>query len=528
MPNQHFKNAFATHHDQLVIGCGVLMLLVLDAAITIPNDILTEVAPALLFQSLCWTVGFLIIVHTSAKQRLRLCEPGPLIFGLLLLYCIYPSLTWCRVQRLPLNVVLSTSDANVLFMLHGLFFLGIAIGYRLLRRERPGFMEHVSSRLPSPLPLLIAAMSVIAITTVSRVLSGGQIIPSVNYDTNWTSAFDQVNHLRSEGGATYIYAQILSKISTYPAAAFGIGCGLLLGKTLRAGRKPLRTIGIIGLLALANYVFGEGERSPVIVALIITILFADAIAGPISLRSIGPALAILLLGFMFAGYFRMYREYGVAEAVSLAATDLWENNEEYTAGEFTAMLAKEAVMLDRSRNQEAEGLEYIYENVVELVPSQIAPAKLTWKPTAILLSEELLGRLYQAKGAGVAGATIGDGLRLAGVLGVPVLGLLFGGVFGLIQRWSFRSAGVSPQPVLLRLALAAALYGFAFVVIRGSFGELLVYVLYGVVIPWFLLSSVMRGRSAWLYGTSGAEIIPAVTKYLGASHWRLSRLRKGF
>jgi hypothetical protein len=498
----------------------MFILLVLDAAVTIPNDILTEVAPMLLFQFICWSVGFLIIVHTPTKQRLRLCDPGPLIFALLLLYCIYPSLTWCRFQRLPFNVALSTSDGNLLFMLHGLLFLGIAIGYRISRCVRPAFMDHVSTRLPSPLPLLIAVLSVLAITTISRVASGGQVIPDINYGTNWTTNFDQANNSRIQGGASYVYTQILSKISSYPTTALGIGCGLVLARALRTRRKLLRTIGFIGLLALVTYLFGDGQRSPTIISTIIAIMFADAIAGPLRVKSIGPAIAVLLLGFLFAGYFRAYREYGIADAARLAVADLQQNDEQYTAGEFTGMIAKEAAMLDRYRNQGSEGVTYFYESVFALIPSQLVPQKLSWQATPNLLSEQFLGRAFADKGAGVAGATIGDGLRLAGLLGVPILGLLFGSIFGLVQRWSFRiQARVPDQPVLLKIALASAFYGMAFVVVRGSLGEVIVYLFYGVVLPWLVLSILMQKRSPWLYGTSAREdvfsALPAMVARVG-------------
>lgn len=502
------------HREHLWIAIGLPIVLLLDAIITIPDNMLAEVGPMLFFQVLCWSVGFLIVVQGRTKQPLRLCDPGPLIFGLLLVYCVYPSLNWCQFLQLPLNVVISDADAELLFAIHGGFFLSVAIGFRLSRCTRPSFMEDLSEvRLPSPWPLLIAALSVVALTTVLRLANGGMLIPDVNYGTIWSNNFSQLVNSRAEGGTSYFFTQLLSKVSSYPTAALGVGCGLLLARAVKNKRNVVRTVAIIGVLALVTYIFSTGERSPIIVAVILTILFADALAGPIRIRSIAPAVVVLLLGFLFSGYFRAYREYGILNAFDMAVGEFTQGGDQDPSGEFAGMLAKEATMLDIFRNRPPDGVMYLAESALALVPSQLAPSKLALKPTANLLSEQFLGKAATDNGAGVAGTTIGDGFRLAGLLGVPILGLMCGATFGGVQRWSFRTRGKSAdRPALLKLALAASFFSVAFVLVRCSIGEMLVYLVYLVVLPWIVLSTLLRKESPWLYGAPVEEPDHAVLK----------------
>jgi oligosaccharide repeat unit polymerase len=289
-------------------------------------------------------------------------------------------------------------------------------------------------------------------------------------------------------------------VSFYPDTALGLACGLLLATALRtrSTRRTYRSLGVIAALALITYLLGDGARSPVVISVVLAIMFADIIAGPIKLKTIAPAIALLLLAFMFAGYFRTYRDQGVVDAATLAVQDLRSSDEQRTSGEFISMLSKEAAIVDLYRQTAPEGVTYLFQSVLELVPSQLLPQKLDWDRTASTLSQAFL-RSGADLGAGVAGTNIGDGYRFAGALGVAVLACIFGGILGIVQRWSMQvQAGAKSGPVLLRLALAASYNSLGVVIIRASLGEMLVYLLYGVVLPWLVLSSLIRRPSAWV------------------------------
>jgi hypothetical protein len=255
---------------------------------------------------------------------------------------------------------------------------------------------------------------------------------------------------------------------------------------------------VVAALALLTYLLGDGARSPVLHAMTLTIMFADLIAGPIKLKSIAPAIALLLLAFVFAGYFRTYRDLGLADATTMAVQDLRSNDQQAISGEFFSMLSKEATIVELYRSSKPEGLTYLTQSVLELVPSQLLPQKLGWDRAASVLSERFLGSAA-AIGAGVAGTTIGDGYRFGGAFGVAILGCIFGGILGIVQRWSMHiHAGTKSGPVLLKLALAASFYSLGFVVVRASLGEMLVYLLYGIVLPWLVLSNLIAKPSPWL------------------------------
>jgi hypothetical protein len=493
----HQHNPNVRYLIAICVFCGAGVY----AAAVVPGYVLTAIGVSLYFQIFCWSIGFLLITQSNEGQSLRLCDPGPLLFGIFLIYGVYPSLIWCSLQTLPYNVALTLNDGSLLFILHGLYYLGIALGYRLLRSERPASLSSNSIPLPSSVPLLAVGMSVVLFALILRVASGGGLVPNVNYGTNWFAFQQKVSSARTEGGGSYLLVQLISRTSIYPPVILGVGFGLLLAKALRGKRYLFRNIALITLLATVFYVFGDGGRSPVIFSMLAMIFFADAIAGPLRLRYFIPVIAVLLLGFVFAGYFRQYREFGLVGAFRQGNSDFQNSAVQDSTGEFTSMLAKESTIIDIYRTKAPEGINYLIESVVSLVPSQLIPNKVDYETTALMLSREYL-RSSADEGAGVAGASIGDGYRFGGVIGVPVLGCLFGMIIGLVQRWSFRGNAHGPyRPVLLRIALAAWFFSMAFVVIRASLGEMIVYAFYMVLLPWLTVTRLIPG-SLWIQGAS--------------------------
>ena len=226
--------------------------------------------------------------------------------------------------------------------------------------------------------------------------------------------------------------------------------------------------------------------------MIITLVFADLANGPIPLKLVAPVILAGLLGFMMLGYYRNVRDLGLGEAVRVAYQRFGETPESDNAYEFTVMLTKEALVLELFEGVPKEGSQYLWASVLSLVPSQLVPQKLQWSSTAAVLSERMWGPSATAMGAGVGGTMIGDGYRFAGVAGIPILACLLGAMLGTVHRWLFGRRPRGSNLTFLRAIVVSGFYGFTFGLLRNPLGENLVYVLYGIVIPYWLLRFVIR------------------------------------
>jgi hypothetical protein len=278
----------------------------------------------------------------------------------------------------------------------------------------------------------------------------------------------------------------------------GIAGGLLLARTgARSRGARFATLLLIVFVGLLMMMLGDGTRHPSLIYILVALVFADCLISPLETSVIAVVAVLGLAAFLLFGYFRAYRNLGLREAAEVALDQYQRDKTSDAAGEFTGMLAKEAAMLQIAEEQGFEGPIYLVHSVLLLIPSQLLPDKFGWLNGADVLSKRLVGR-YAYKGAGVAGTTIGDGYYFAGAPGVAFLAGLFGLALGRVRSWSLQSTSGFGRPILLRLALAAGLTGFTYVMIRSDLSQILMYLLYVVVLPsWILNRLPVAGVRRW-------------------------------
>lgn len=465
------------------------------------TDVLMVAGKGMIVQITVWTAATVWIVRRNGNF-LRFSEPAAIVLMFAFLYLIYPSMLWMRTGTLAFGVSMDLQTASSLFFLHALFLTGFSVAYVLAAAEALPRGDLVVAQWPTGHLLFATAICVFMIAVGVRVATGGGLIPNANYSEMWFEGQGNVLRSRSVGGGNYILAQLGSKTYMYPWIVQGVGGGLILARALRRGRGEMAATLLVALFAAAIAVLGSGARSPAVIVMLITFAFADFVAGPVPLRLTVPLIIVGALGFMFLGYFRAYRNLGVEEAIRVAHETFSDNSEVSNAGEFTGMLAKEAAVFEMFKDGPREGPTYFWRSVLDLLPSQVAPQKLSWVATSDLLSEKFLGTAMAAAGAGVAGTTIGDGYRSGGPIGVLSLGAVLGALLGCVQRWltrEFREKNTGSA--FLKYALVAGYYGFTFCFVRSPLSEALMYLVYGLAVPYIVLSTVLRSPKSWLLAT---------------------------
>jgi hypothetical protein len=492
----------------VTIACGLFFY----TAATAPPELFSRVQVAFGVQLAVWAVCLIAGAHFSPGKTLRISNPVVLTVCLGTLYLIYPSIVWCRGDRIPYNVEIDPEMASQLFILHALFFAGFTIGYAFLAPAVRADKRIDVQGIAPPWRLFFLAMTPLALTTLVRVASGGGLLSQVNYGDQWIDTQANLAAARASGGIQYLLLQLQSKTWFYPIIAQGTAGGILLARALTSTKHYVwPRLSLICGAAIVMILLGDGGRSPTIVYVLVALIVCDTIAGPLPWRIIFPLAAGGLLFFFFAGYYRTYKNIGLSEAIQLIAEDYRHDQGSETAAEFTSMLAKEALTIQLMDQSGSDGSVYVIRSVLGVLPSQLVPGKLTWRPTADILSEEMLGPIAQS-GAGVAGTSVGDGYRFWGPAGVFLLAGIFGAIFGRIQAWGIRGVGPQNSPALLRLGLMAGLIGFSYLLIRSSLGELLTFVVYAGVIPWFAICFLFPKNQRWLGAAplkQGVPLFPA-------------------
>ena len=468
----------------------------LYAAETADGDVFHQVGFALGVQIATWAVCMIVAAGCCPGRILRISDPVVLTLLLSVLYLIYPSIVWCQGKEIPFDFGITADTASLLFFLHALFFLGLIAGYKC---TAPRADLHVDvRRLPSPWPLFIGAMPLLLATTVARLVSGGGLISNSTYGTNWFALQANVNDAHAAGGVGYVIVQVISKIWSYPIIMQGIGAGLLLA---RATRRP-RNSGVAYLIlicatAAAIALLGIGGRSPAIIYVLVALIFFDTIAGPLRWRIIAPFAVAGMMFFFLMGYVRKHFDLGFPQAFEIGYQEYRTDQDVNNAGEFTGMLAKEALAVQITHERGFDGM-YLVHAILSLVPSQILPAKMSWTPMRDVLSRRILGPIAADMGAGVDGASLGDGYAFAGAPGVFILTALFGIILGQVRKWGTRDSKGGNNPELLRVALMAGLIGFTHMLIRSDLAGMLTYVVYVLLIPWWVLRLLLPGTQNWM------------------------------
>jgi len=456
-------------------------------------------AVAMAFQIACWAIALILLARRHPLGQLRISDPGVLAMLWSAMYFIYPSVVWFQGGRIPDSVALTTESGVLLFWLHGLFMLGFVIGYLLLTRtlgRRAVKLD--TTHLPSGKWMYLLWFLPFIWAILVRLMSGGGLLPEATYGEMWYGLHADIQRARAAGGLAYLWVQINSKIYFYPPLVQSIGGGLLLVHALQAKKGQLQALLLLLGGIAAILFFGSGGRSGMMIVLI-AFAFADFLCGPLPWRYAVAAglLGLVLMGFM--GIFRTFINLGLQRGVQMTIETFSAGQTPGLLPEFTSMLGKEALAIRLFGDQGIQGPIYLVWSVLQLVPSQLLPYKFEWYATSDILAGEML-RDAAALGGGTAGAMIGDGYRLGGVWGVPVLAALLGAIFGLAQRWLHAGVRWGIQgPVLLKVALLAGLYGWTFNIIRADLSVLLYTLLYNVVIPWLVLSALLNRRtSVWV------------------------------
>jgi hypothetical protein len=451
---------------------------------------------ALVLQILTWTLAMALLAKRSGNF-IRISDPGVLVLAMAALYLIYPSVVWTKTQTLA-GVSITHETASLLFHLHSLYIIAFTAGYICIAPRWRDQLTLDLRHLPSGRSWLLIPAGILFVSIAIRLAGGGGVFPTTNYASNWYDLQAGILASRSRGGLGYILTQINSKTSFYSLVIQGVAGGLMLTRAIALHKRTYRTLFLLAALAAAVVLFGDGGRGPGVIIMIITLVFADLAIGPIPLKLVAPVILAGMFGFMLLGYYRTVRDLGVVEAARVSYQRFGEHTESDNAGEFTSMLPKEALVLELFEGAPKEGFQYLWTNVLMLVPSQLVPQKLQWSSTAAVLSRRMLGPSAAAMGAGAAGTTIGDGYKFAGVAGVPILACLLGAIMGTVHRWLFGRKAHGSNLTFLKAILVSGFYGFAFKILRDELGATFVYAFYGIVVPYFFLTFVIRCPRAWI------------------------------
>lgn len=463
-------------------------------------DVRTVAGPAFAFQLACWVVGLSLIARKNPGTVLRVGDPGVLIMLWFAAYLLYPSLIWYMGGQIPHESLFSIHLYISLFWMHGFFMIGFAVTYVLISKPVPATGGRVDAdRLPSGWPLLLVSLLPAVLGILGRILVGGGLLVQGSYGDVWYAEVSSLLSAQEAGGLSYIAAQLKGKAWFYLAMMQGIGAGLLLTTAWATGKRRWRTLLLVMGLVILFLIVGSGGRSAVLMVVIISLALSDLLAGPVRLRYLIALAIVGLLAFEFMAFFRTYRDEGFDQAMGLSV-DALRRREVGELSEFPSMLTKEAVAVRFFSEVGPDGPVYLVQSVLALVPSQFVPGKLAWQHTSRIILDLLLGPSAYYLGKGTAGATVADGYRLAGIIGIPMLGAILGLGWGLVQRWAVSGWQGASRPSLLQLALLATSCAWTFNAVRGSLSTFFVTVIYYVVVPWLVISAIaLKDRtSVWI------------------------------
>jgi len=476
----------------IVLGTFVLYVLIVMAA----DSYLREPARmAFGFQLACWAGSVLLLIHRNPSPVPRISDPGLLYLFWCALYLILPSVFWLCGARIPWAEHITIDLGVELLWLHGIFMISLTGGY-LVARPKMGFPLKIDvNRLPSGWVLFLFPIIPLVAEVLLRLATGGGVLPERTYGETTEAYYDAHQAALGTGGLSYVWFQIRSKVIYYPVLIQGVGLGLIIARSFDRRRNQRLTLFFVGSVIMALIVFGSGTRSGYIVVFIVGLILADLLAGPFPWRYLLLAILPGLAFFELMGQYRAFRDLPINIAIS-DTLEMYLSSDIPVLGEFTGMLSKEAFLLQYIRESRGvEGFNYMYQQIFSVIPSQLAPWKLSWMPTSNLAAMELLGRSYFT-GGGVAGTIIGDSFRFFGTLGVPLIAGILGGITGWTQRWLMGRSVTTGNTNLLCLGLWAGFLGWGFGIIRNDLGSMIVLLLYSCAVP-FLVLTPMLSKSRW-------------------------------
>jgi len=482
-----------------IVGVGLVIFLY--SCYTADPDFLSVTEGALAFQVGAWTLALVMCVWTSPGKDLRISDPAVLVLGWSAIYLFYPTIFWLQgnvSQQIFFSKYLSPSSVGFLMWLHGLFILGFISGYLIFLNRSPVFPQPVNIKvLPQGWLLYLLPFSLLILEALIRFGTTGQFFPVVTRGEGADQVYQTAAAAQAQGGLLKIWVQISSKMGYYLMIMQGAGIGLIITHTLYSRRKLTRNLLILGAGFLLSLFLGGGERSAYIIPFVIGLIIADLLIGPISWVRLAVVFGLFFLVFEFFGIFRNLRDLGYEYALYRSWEDLTTISlAQFELPEFLGMLGKEVLGIEVYRSP--EGLRYLVDSCLLLIPSQILPEKTAISTTTEVLSREIYGKFYE-RGLAAGGSMIVDGWRFYQTFGVLLLGALIGLSYALTQNWLSKDSRTRMQgPVLFKLALVAGFYGFSFYAFRSdlfSYGFWFVYFLF---FPWILFVYVTRrGNTIW-------------------------------
>jgi hypothetical protein len=456
-------------------------------------------ALAFAFQMGCWAFAWILLAASSPNGYLRISDPGVLVLLWIGMYFIYPSLIVLQGQsELPKKALKDGNDILVLW-LHGLFILGFIAGYLALRKRSSWITDNIQTEhLGMGWALYLLPFIPLILELFLRLATGGTLLPSDYWDigSGWT---EEIAEAKAHSPAKYFLIGIYDKFRAYFKIIQAIGAGLILTRTLHTRKHLIRNGAILLCGMVFSIIFGFGSRSSVITVYIIAVIFTDILIGPLRWRYLFLLFILAVVGFEFWGYFRSLRDAGLSNAASMAYQDLFEKS--LTTGhssEFVAMYAKEVIGLEIFSKMPKDGIMYLFYSIFYIIPSQIFPWKSQFAATSYILAVNILGKAKTAAGAGIAGAITLDGYRFAGILGVPLLAAIMGGILSMVQNWGTREVHPNQQgPVLMKIALISGLYGVSYLIIRNDLASLIYNIFYFIFIPWVAFTIFIGRKNKW-------------------------------
>jgi hypothetical protein len=475
-----------------IVGGGLAIFLY--SCYTADPEFLRAAEGAMAFQVGAWTLALVMCVWMSPGKDLRISDPAVLVLGWTTLYFLYPTIFWLQgnvSKPLWLASNVGTSSAVFLMWLHGLFILGFISSYLFFWNRSPVFPQPANIKvLPRGWLLYLLPFSLPILETLIRFSTTGVLFPTLTHGEGADQVYQAVTAAQAKGGLLQLWEQIFYKFGYFALVIQGAGIGLILAHTVYSRRNLARNLLILGGGLLLSILLGGGERSSYITAYLIGLIIADLLVGPIAWRHLIVALGLVFLFFEFFGIFRNLRDQGYEYAFYQAWEELSLSG--FDLPEFLGMLGKEAIGINVFKWP--EGLNYLVDTCLRLIPSQIYPEKFALTTTVEVLGREIYGKLYE-RGMGVGGAMIVDGWRFCRTLGVPLLGALIGVIYALAQNWLSKDSRTRMKgPVLFKLVLVAGFYGASYQALRMELFDYVSGFLYFIFLPWIVFLYVSRSR----------------------------------
>jgi hypothetical protein len=465
-------------------------------SITVPARV--DALPYVMVEIAAMATAIIALIVRDPLGTLRLSNPALSICGWMYFYFIQPAVTWLQGNRMVFEasstVVLDVTIVSEVQVLQTYFIVAFFVAYLLISPRaviRPLVTGQSDVRV-NVLPFVLLGLAPYLATSIDRIVATGTILPTSNYGDFVARDFDELNASRTIGGANLLLQQIYSKVWYFTLMALGLGYGITLARLVI--RRRWTSIALLFGHAPLLLLLSAGSRSFTAYPYLMALMLADAIAGPYAWWYFAPFMVLVYRAFNFYGIYRAHQHRGFGEALSNSTAEL-DRPMEFVDTEDAAMLTKTAYCVHTvNHGRDHQGLEYFYNQLIQLLPSQIAPEKLRIANTAEFLSSEFIG--YRRQGSGVAGTIVGDGYLMSGDLGVIVLGALLGAMLALIVRWGMTSE--HGRPVLWRYTLMLLYAVQTTQYIRADLGAVCVQILYYLVLPTLLLRLLIDTKVARL------------------------------